>query len=101
MASELMRLRRLYHKTHRITQELNRLYALRNVLLLIHHCALEVMYTYWGLRHTLEDLQVPVTAILNFFKAAFMSFVSVTSMVWPCTTTRVEVNTTYVYDPHS
>lgn len=89
---QVVRLRNLYHKTYKLTERLNTIFSARNLLLVLHHCALGTVYIYWAIRHSFPGVEIALTAVLNMYRAAIMSFVSIMWLIWPSTITINEVS---------
>lgn len=89
---DIQTLRKLYHKIFKLTLKINYIFSSRNLLLILHHCALGTVYLYWAIRHSLPGMEISMTGLLNLYRASVMSLVSIMWLIWPSTTTVQEVS---------
>lgn len=93
---DLHNLRKLYHKAYKLSKKINYIFSSRNLLLVLHHCALGTIYLYWAIRHSLPGVTISMTKLLNMYRASIMSFVSIMWLIWPSTIAVAEVKRTAV-----
>lgn len=88
----IQKLRMLHHKTCKLSATINNIFSMRNLLLVLHHCTLFTVYLYWAIRHSLPGVKIQFHAVLNMYRAAIMSIVSIMWLIWPSNVTINEAS---------